>query len=140
MPSRFQLHRDLVRAVFGPAENQRAIEIRAFEQRHEQIEFLFGRHRINRMRDRLGRRTARADLNHLGRTQNPRSEPLDFGRQSRGKEQRLSIGRNLLNNSPNIRQKTHVEHAIHFVEHENIHVAQIHRPLFEQIEQPARCP
>src|SRR2546423_2901700 len=43
-----QLVRDPIRAVLRPAENQRAIEIRPFQQRHEQIEFLFGGDGINR--------------------------------------------------------------------------------------------
>ena len=129
--------RDAVGAVLRAGENQRAVEIGALEQRHEQVEFLLRRDRINRMGDGLGRRTPRADLHHLRLPQNPGGEPLDLRRQGGGKEQGLPVGGNLFHNPPHVGQETHVEHAIDFVEDENVDVAKIYRALFEQIEQPA---
>ena len=134
----FQLDARFVGAVFRPGKNQRAVEIGALEQRHEQIEFLLGRDRINGMRHRLGRRAARADLDHFRLAQNPGGEPLDLRRQRRGEKQRLPIGRNLFDDPAHVGQKTHVEHAIDFIEHEDVDVAEIHRALLEQIEQAAR--
>src|ERR1043166_8960933 len=46
--------RDAVGIHFRPAKNQDAVELRPFQQRHEQIEFLFGRDGINCMGDRFG--------------------------------------------------------------------------------------
>ena len=121
--------RDPVGAVFGAGENQRAVEIGALEQRHEQIEFLLGRDRINRMRNGLGRRTPRADLDHFRLAQNPGGEPLDLRRQRRREKQRLPIGRDLFHDPPHVGQKTHVEHAIDFVEDEDVDIAKIDRAL-----------
>ena len=35
-----------------------------------------------------------------------------------------------------VREKSHVEHPIDFIEHEDAHVAEIHRALLEQVQQP----
>ena len=125
---RLQLARDAVGAVFGAGKNQRAVVIRALEQRHEQIEFLLGRDRIDRVRDGFGRRTPRADFDHLRIAQNPRGEPLDLGRKRGGEKQRLPVGGNLFDDPAHVGQETHVEHAIDFVEDEDVDVAQVHRP------------
>ena len=42
----------------------------------------------------------------------------------------------LLDDPPHVGQKTHVEHAIDFVEDEDADLAHVHRALLEQIEQP----
>ena len=86
------------------------------------------------MRDRFCRRAAHANFYNLGIAQNPGRQPFDLWRQRRGEEQRLSILRNLFNNTAHIGQKTHVEHAIDFIEDQHLHLAQIHRALFEQVE------
>ena len=135
MLSRLQFHRDLVGAVLRPTKNERAVKIRPLEQRHEQLEFLLGRNRINRMRDRLRGRPTRADLDQFRLAQDPGGEPLDLRRQSRGKKERLSVGGNLFHDPTHIGEKTHVEHAIDFVENKDLDVAKIERALLQQIEQ-----
>ena len=46
----------------------------------------------------------------------------------------------MLDDPAHVWEKTHVEHAIDFVEHKNLDVAKIQRPLLEQIEKTAgRC-
>ena len=123
--------------MFRSAEDQGAVEIGALEQGHEQIEFLLGRDRINGVRHGFGRRTAGADLDHFGLTQNPRRQALDFRRQGGGKKQGLPVGGNLFDDPAHVREKPHVEHSIDFIEHEDAHVSEIHRTLLEQIQQPA---
>jgi hypothetical protein len=90
----FQLVRDAIGAVFRSRKNQRAVEVRPFQQRHQQIELLFRRDRINRVRHGFRRRTARADFDNFRIAQNPGGEPLDLRRKRRGKEQRLAISGN----------------------------------------------
>ena len=46
--------------------------------------------------------------------------------------------RNFFHDSTHIGQKTHVEHAIDFIEHQNLHIAEVQRALFQMIEQPSR--
>ena len=43
--------------------------------------------------------------------------------------------RNFFDDPAHVRQKSHVEHAIHLVEHENVHITKMKRLLFEMIEQ-----
>src|SRR5438093_9587178 len=131
--------RDTVGVLFRAAEDQYAVEICSFEQRHKQIEFLFPGHWVNRVRDRFGWRTAHANFHQLRVPQHPGGKPLNFWRQCCRKQKCLSICRNFLNNASYVRQKTHVEHAIDFVEDQNTHLPQSHRALFEQIEQSPRC-
>src|SRR5437879_7149392 len=135
----FELMGNAVRAVFRSAKNQGAIEIGAFEQRHEQIEFLFRGDGIDGMRDRFRRGTAHPNFNQLGIAQHPGRESLDLGRKRCRKEQRLSIGRDFFDNPAPVGQKSHVEHAIDFIEHENADVAKMERALLEMVEQTARC-
>jgi len=118
-------------------KNERAIEVGPFEQRHQEVELLFSRDRINGVGHGFGRGTAHANFNQFRIAQDPRGEALDLRRQRCRKKKRLPIGRNFFDDATDIRQKSHVEHAIDFIEHENADLAQIHRPLLEQVEQPA---
>src|SRR5260370_41478750 len=134
----FQKMRDPIRILFCPAKNQDAVEVGALQQSDEQIEFLLGRNRINRVRDCFRRRTAHADLHHFRITQHPRSEALDLWWQRRRKQKRLSIPGNLFHYAAHIWQKSHVEHAIDLIEHEDVHIAKMERSLLEMIEQSSR--
>ena len=131
MVSLFQFVGNAIGAVFGSRKNEGAIEIRPFEQRHKEIEFLLAGDRIDCVGDRFGGRTAHANFYELGIAQHPGGKTLDLWRQGGGEEQGLPVRRNFLNNPANIRQKSHVEHAIDFIEHKNGDLAQIHRALLE---------
>ena len=50
--------RNAIGVYFCATKDQYAIEICSLEERHQQIEFLFSGHRINRVRNRFGWRTA----------------------------------------------------------------------------------
>ncbi len=60
------------------------------------------------------------------------------GRQRRGKEKGLAIFRAAFDDLSDLREKTHVEHAIHFIEHEILDGLEIDVALAHQIDQPAR--
>ncbi len=51
---------------------------------------------------------------------------------------RLPVGRNLFDDGADVRHESHVEHAIDFIEDENVYVAKMHRLLFEMVEQTSR--
>src|SRR6266480_1437789 len=106
-------------------KNKRAIEVGPFEQCHEQIEFLFGGDGIDRVGHGFGRRTAHTNLHQLGISQDPRGEALDLRRQRCRKKKRLPVGRNFFDDPTNVGQKAHVQHAIDFIEHENVYVAKM---------------
>ncbi|MEY2542366.1 MAG: hypothetical protein QOI22_1968, partial [Verrucomicrobiota bacterium] len=132
-----QLVSDPVRTVFRPRKNERTVEVRPFQQNHEQIEFLLSGDRIDRMGDGFGRGTARANFDRFGIPQDRGGEPFDLWRQGGRKKQGLAVRRDVLNDAPNIRHESHVEHAIDFIEHENINVAKMNCALLEVIEEAA---
>ena len=84
-----------------------------------------------------GERRAPISTNSGSRRTHAARRSISGGKRGREKE-RLPIGGNFFNDPPHVRQKSHVEHAIDFVEHENVHVAKVKRLLLEMIEQPAR--
>ena len=129
-----QFMRDAIGVHFCSAKNQNAVELRSLKQRHEQIEFLFGRDRINRVGDGLGRRTAHANFDQFRIPQDPFGQSLDFRRQGGRKEKRLSIRGNFFDDLADLRQKPHVEHAIDLIENENAYVSEMKRLLFEVVE------
>ena len=90
------------------------------------------------MLDRFRRRTARADLNRLRIAHRPFDERFDLRRNGRGKKRCLALARTSFDDAPHVRQKTHVEHAIRFVEHQILHVVELAGALFHVIQQPPR--
>ena len=126
-----------IRAVFGAAKDDDRFVVHAVEQREEQIHFLRVGHGINDVLDGLGRRAARADFNRLGIVHCPFDERLDLRRDGRRKERRVARSRAFFDDAADVRQKTHVEHAIGFVEHEMLDVVEMASALFQMVEQPA---
>ena len=87
---------------------------------------------------RLSRRTADADFYFFGLTQHPRSKTFNLGRNRRRKEQSLALFRAAINDLAHVRHESHVQHAVHFVEHKQVHVVQMERSLPQEIQQPTR--
>src|SRR5205085_11935749 len=84
------------------------------------------------------RRTPDPNLDHLRFPQHPRSQALNLRRERRGKKEGLPVGRDLFDDSAHIREKSHVEHPIDFIEDEDVDVAKIERALLHEVEQSAR--
>ena len=60
-----------------------------------------------------------------------------FGHGGR-KEQGLTIfGRHVGQNAPNVREKSHVEHLIGFVDHQHFQVGKINGPSIDMVQQPS---
>src|SRR6478735_3140044 len=87
------------------------------------------------MGDSVGRGEAQADLEAHWVVHRERRERLDLRRQGRRDEQGLAWNPALFNDPPDIRQKSHVEHAVHFVENEEINCVEPQDTTFEEIEQ-----
>src|SRR6266567_6900684 len=130
--------RDAVGVYFRAAENQYAIEICPLQEGHKQIEFLLCSHGIDRVSNRFRRRTPDADFDQNWIAQNPGGQAFNLRWQRGREEQGLTVGRNLFDDAAHVRQKSHVEHAIDFIEDEKLNLLQSHRPLFEQVEQSPR--
>jgi hypothetical protein len=67
-------------------------------------------------------------------------EAPDLGGHRRREEQRLSPARHTLDDSTDVADEAHVEHAIRFIEHEDLDRGEIDTALTDEIEQPpGRC-
>ena len=68
----------------------------------------------------------------------PLGEGLDRRRHGGGEEQRLAaFPRAEVDDFPDLREETHVEHAVHFVEDEHLDFAEAHGGAVEMIDQAA---
>ena len=63
-------------------------------------------------------------------------QPRDLGRHGRREEQDLLLGRGQLEDPLDVGNEAHVEHAIRFVDHEDLHSGQEQLAPFEVVQQP----
>ena len=135
---RFQLAREPVGGVFHPRKNQHHVHVGFFQQMNEQRRFQMPRHFIDELRDGLGGIRAATDLDNFRRVLKFVRERFDLFRERGGEHQRLPLFRKLADNLPDGRKKTHVQHAVGFVEDEKLEAGEIAVAPAEQIEQASR--
>ena len=75
---------------------------------------------VSKLRHRVGRVRAPADLHNLGRMLELVGQLLDFARERSREHERLAFLRQRFHDPANRRKKTHVEHSIGLVEHEKL--------------------
>ena len=64
-------------------------------------------------------------------------QPCDLGRHGRREEQDLLLGRGQLEDPLDVGNEAHVEHAIGFIDHEDLHPGQEQLAPFEVVQKPA---
>ena len=133
-----QAAHDLVGAVLGAGEDQRAVD-RLAPQHVDQDRGLSARS------TRMTRCSTRSTVDATGVTATltgSRSicagELGDGARHGRGEQQRLPLRRKLGDDLADVVDEAHVEHAVGFVEHEEFDVAEAKRVALHEVEQPAR--
>jgi hypothetical protein len=129
---------DAVRAVLRPAEDEHRVVIHALEQLEQQVGFLGIGNGINDVLHGLGGRPARANLNRLGILHRPFDERLDLRRNGCGKQRGVALARAFVQYPAHVGQKSHVEHPVGLVEHEELNLVQPQRPTLQMIEQTSR--
>ena len=87
---------------------------------------------------RLGRRIAAGDFDQRRRIEQVVGERLDFVGESGREEQVLALRRQLREHALDVVDEAHVEHAVGFVEHENLEMRHVDGLLLHVIEQTAR--
>ena len=103
----------------------------------EQLKFLRGDDRIKRVRDRLGGGAHSANLDLQRIAQGPAGELLELRGERGGEEESLARLRALLHDALHVGQKSHVEHAVDLVEHEDVDVGERAVAALQMIEQAA---
>ena len=116
----FQLQPDALGAMFGPREDQDRLRVGMAQQFKEERGFEVLGDRVERMGDRAGR-CGGIDLHLDGAAQNFLRELPDIIGHGRPEEQGLPLGRNVLDDLPNIRHKAHIKHPVRFVQYEHFH-------------------
>ena len=131
-----QALRQPLRALLRSGEDEDGLAVRAFQDRQQQGRLEVLRNGEERVRHGL-RRLGMRDLKSLRISQNLVRQLADrVGHRGR-EQQRLPLGREPLQNLPDIRKEPHVEHAVGFVQHEAFHVGQVDRALPDMIQQAA---
>ncbi len=130
-----------LRTRFCACENDCAEDLVVFFQKiDEQIGFLVLLNGVHGLRDGFQRRCGGREIHAYRVVQQFSREGLCGTGECGRKEQRLTALRKLRDNALNRGQKSHVEHAVRFVEHKNANVFQAGFMLLHEIDEPAgRC-
>ena len=127
--------RDLICFFASARENNHTMPFRSIEQRDEQFIALIHRNRIKGMRHSAGDR-ALGDFHTDWVLQAPLRKGLDRRRHRCREQQRLPlIPRAKIDDPANLGQEAHVQHAIHFIEHEDFQRTKTHRCAVKVIHQ-----
>ena len=133
-----QLFRQAVGAMLGAGEHQHLPPLPVTDQPGQQFALARLVHRVNALRYPLGGGVALRHLD-LGRVVQQAVGQLTDGRIVGGREQQvLALARQQREHLLDIVDEAHVEHAVGFVEHENLHRRQIQGFLADMIEQTPR--
>ena len=120
-----QLLGELVRAVLGAREHQHLVPVLRLDQVRQQLALAVAVHRMHLLRDDLDGRVAARDLDHRRRVEQAVGERLDLVGERRREQQVLPLLRQQREDALDVADEAHVEHAVGFVEHEDLDVRQI---------------
>ncbi len=93
-------------------------------------------HRIQGVADR----GCRGNVVHLYRgriAQDLSGQAADLLRHGGGEQHGLSLGRQMLQDTADIRQKAHIKHLVCLIQHQQFQIGQVDRPLVDMIQQAA---
>ncbi|VVE71164.1 hypothetical protein PPN31119_03838 [Pandoraea pnomenusa] len=133
-----ELFGQAVGTVLGAREHEHLEPVVLAHEMLEQFALAIAIDRVDFLLDRLGRRVAARDLDQRRRLEQAVGQLLYLVGE-RGREQQvLTFGRQRRQHAPDVADEAHVEHAVGFVEHENLHARQVHRFLLHVVEQTSR--
>ena len=125
--------------MLGAAKDQHHLHFFILQQMREQRHFEMLVYLIDKLGHALRRIRALADLHNLRRTLKLMRERFDLLRQRGRKHQRLPLLRQLIDDSADVRQESHVQHAVSLIQHEILKLGEICTALLHQIEQTTRA-
>ena len=131
---------DHLHVALAIAEDERVLEILgAANDAPQGRPLLFGRsaRAHQRLRDALGGRGRARDLDAHRIVQESLGEPGDFRRHGGGEEQRLAGERHQLADALDVGDESHVEHAVGFVDDQDLDAGQQDLAAIGEVEQAA---
>ena len=134
-----QLLGELVRAVLRPRENEHLAPIVAADQRRQQRTLAIAIDRMHHLIDDVDRRITRRDVEHQWAVQQRCRQGADLIGERRREQQVLPLLGQQREYALDVVDEAHVEHAVGFVEDENLDAAEIDVALAVMVEQPPGC-
>ena len=137
-PNPLQSFADTIRLILHLRENDRAPHLRAAENRNEQIILVITIHVQQPLANLLHRRLFGVDRDPGRIDQQALGKDLHGCRQRCGEKPGPAFLWQHGQDSLNVRDKTHIQHAIRLVEYERLDGIELHEPLPHQVEQASR--
>ena len=134
-----QVFSDVVGAEFGAREDQHLTPVVFGNDVRQQRFLLAATDRVDQLRDALHRGVARRHLNAQRVFQQRGGEFADLIAEGGREQQALLVLGHHGQHFFHVMDKAHVEHAVGFVEHQDLYLTEIEHALLQQIEQTARC-
>ena len=127
----------VVGAELGAGEHQHLAPVVLRDDVREQ-RFLFGAaHRVDGLRDALHRGVARRDLDRHRAAQQAVGQLADFVAEGGREQQRLLLLGHQGQHFFDVVNKAHVQHAVGFVQDQDLHLRQVQRALLRVVQQAA---
>ena len=108
--------------MFGSGKDQHLLPVAVTNQVRQQLAFTALVHQMNGLGHLFRSRIAASHLDQHGRIEQTVSQAFNLIGKSSGKQQILTLLWQQGQNLADIMDKTHVEHAICFVQHQNFHL------------------
>ena len=108
------------------------------QQRHQQLCLLLRGRMMRRLGHAFSRRGVRRHHHVNGAVQTRLDQACDIRRERGGKEQRLSLQRQCVENLIDLWSESHVEHTVGFIEYQDLDREQIDRPIPHMVQQTPR--
>src|SRR5450830_55459 len=134
-----KLFYQLVGAMLGTGKHQHLIPGIGLHQMRQQWMLFVASNRMDLLTDHFYGRVAARHFDHGRCVEQAIGQRLDFVGEGRREQQVLTLLRQCCQHFTDVADETHVEHAVGFVEYQNLHVAQIDSVLLHVVEQAARC-
>jgi hypothetical protein len=120
-----QVFGEAVGAALHAREHQHLPPVARRHQMHQQIALAPAIDRMHALRDEFGLGVAACDFDHRRVVQQAVGELADFFREGRREKQVLAFRRQQRENAADVADETHVQHAVGFVEHQDLDIRQL---------------
>jgi hypothetical protein len=125
-------------AVLRARENDGPLCLLFAEEPLEQVALFGFGHQVNALVDAFGRRYLGCDVDAYRIAEDRADELGDRARNRRGEEERLPLRRDCRDDLPDVVDEPHVEHAVGFVEDEDLDAVESNETLRHQVEEATR--
>ena len=133
----FQIFGHVVSAKFGAGKDQYLAPVLAVDDVRQQGFFLAAPHRVDDLVDALHRGVARGHLHALRVFEQRGGQVANLVAKGGREQQALLVARHQGQHFFHIMDKAHIQHAVGFVEHQNLHLTQVQHALLVQVQQAA---